>query len=62
MAEEENCEWIFVHEVPLLCDKKRIEKQQKIETWLDLYQITRELGLQKTESTHGAKTAFNYVS
>ena len=46
---EENCEWIFVNMVPLLCDKARIAKQQKIETWLNLYQLAKKLGLEKTE-------------
>lgn len=62
MEEGENYEWIFVDKVPLLCDKKRIERQQKIETWLDLYQLTIELGIEKTQSQHASNGAFNYVS
>ena len=46
---EENFEWIFVNMVPLLCDKTRIAKQQKIETWLNLYQLAKNLGLEKAE-------------
>jgi hypothetical protein len=49
MAEEENLDWIFVNRVPMLCNKTRIAKQQKVETWLSLYQLTEELGLQKKE-------------
>jgi hypothetical protein len=56
---EENCEWIFVNRIPLLCEKNRIEKQQKVETWLNLYQVTRELGIRKTK-TH-VPLAMNYV-
>jgi hypothetical protein len=44
---EENLDWIFVNMIPMLCDKSRIAKQQKIETWLSLYQAVAELGLQK---------------
>jgi hypothetical protein len=46
---EENLDWIFVNMVPMLCDKSRIAKQQKIETWLKLYQTVAELGLAKNE-------------
>ena len=46
---EENFDWIFVNMVPLLCDKTRIAKQQKVETWLNLYQLAKKLGLEKTE-------------
>jgi hypothetical protein len=44
---EENLDWIFVNMIPMLFDKSRIAKQQKIETWLSLYQAVAELGLQK---------------
>jgi hypothetical protein len=46
---EENFDWIFVNMVPLLCDKTRIAKQQKVETWLNLYQLAKKLGLEKIE-------------
>ena len=49
---EENYDWIFVNRIPMLCDKTRIAKQQKIETWLSLYQAVAELGLQNREN-HG---------
>jgi hypothetical protein len=44
---EENLDWIFVNTVPMLCEKTRIAKQQKVETWLNLHQVARKLGLQK---------------
>jgi len=46
---EENQEWIFVNRIPLLCEKKRIMRQQKVEIWLDLYQLMRELEISKTD-------------
>jgi len=46
---EENWDWIFVNMVPMLCDKTRLAKQQKVETWLTLYQLTKDLILDKTE-------------
>ncbi len=44
---EENLEWIFVNHVPMLADKTRIAKQQKIETWLNLHHIVKKLGLDR---------------
>jgi hypothetical protein len=46
---EENQEWIFVNRIPLLCYKNRILRQQKVETWLDLYQLTREIEIAAAE-------------
>jgi hypothetical protein len=57
---EENYGWLFVDTVPLLYDKKRVARQLQIETWLDLYQLTRELNIGKIEN-HGANAAINYV-
>ena len=56
---EENLDWIFVNTVPLLCDKARIAKQQKIETWLNLYEAAKKLGLEKTGN--GDKGHLKYV-
>ncbi len=47
---EENLDWIFVNRIPILCDKIRIVKQQKIETWLNLYHLATKLGLQKSRN------------
>ena len=44
---EENYDWIFVNRIPMLCDKTRIAKQQKIETWLNLYELAEKLELKK---------------
>ena len=57
---EENWDWIFVNMVPILCDKTRITRQQKIETWLNLYQLTKKLGLEKTERQNPS-TSISYV-
>jgi hypothetical protein len=46
---EENFDWIFVNMVPMLCEKTRIAKQEKVETWLNLYQLAKQLGLKKIE-------------
>ena len=60
-AKEELYSWLFVNTVPLLYEEKKIERQSKIETWLDLYQLTRELNIQKPENQNAANTPMNYV-
>jgi hypothetical protein len=61
-AKEELYSWLFVNTVPLLYEEKKIERQSKIETWLDLYQITRELNIQKPENSNaGTNAPMNYV-
>jgi hypothetical protein len=58
---EENYSWLFVNTIPLLYEEKKIERQSKIETWLDLYQLTRELNIQKPENQSVANAPMNYV-
>jgi hypothetical protein len=58
---EENCGWLFVDTIPLLYDKKRVARQMQIETWLDLYQLTKELNIVKIENQNGTNAAINYV-
>ena len=53
--------WLFVNTVPLLYEEKKIERQSKIETWLNLYELTRELNIQKPEP-NTANSPINYVS
>jgi len=52
---EENLSWIFIDKIPLLYSEKNIERQLKIEKWLDLYQLANELGIhdnKKAQSAH----------
>ena len=60
-AKEELYSWLFVNTIPLLYEEKKIERQSKIETWLDLYQLTRELNIQKPENQSVANAPMNYV-
>ena len=60
-TKEELYSWLFVNAIPLLYEEKKIERQSKIETWLDLYQIARELNIQKPESQNVANAPMNYV-
>lgn len=41
--------------IPMLCDKTRIAKQQKIETWLNLFGLAAKLGLQKNVNQEPVK-------
>ena len=46
--------------VPLLYDKRKVARQLQVETWLDLYQLTKELNIEKIEN-HNANATMNYV-
>ena len=39
----ETCCWLFVESVPLLVDKERVQRQLKVETWLNLTQLLKEI-------------------
>ena len=39
----ESCCWLFVENVPMLFDKERVQRQLKIETWLGLTQLLKEI-------------------
>ena len=58
-AKKELHSWLFVNTIPLLVEEKKIERQSKIETWLNLYQITREINTQKPENS--TSTPINYI-
>jgi len=47
----EDYRWLFVGEIPLLYEKWRLARQLKIETWLDLSQLLKELGLKQIKKT-----------
>jgi hypothetical protein len=62
LAEKEKiCSWLFVNTIPLLYEEKKIERQSKIETWLNLYQLTRELNIQQPEQK-STNSPINYIS
>jgi hypothetical protein len=54
--------WLFVGSVPLLYEKRRVARQLQVETWLDLAQVLKELGLEKLDKNDkNANFAANYV-
>jgi hypothetical protein len=58
----ETCGWVFVDNVPLLYEKKRVARQLQVETWLYLAALVKELKIQdpETKRRHKLSTA-NYV-
>lgn len=59
--QEENYGWLFVNKTPLLYNKKNVDRQKKIETWLNLYQITRELRINKENLKTHKKSNLSYI-
>ena len=58
---EENYGWLFVNKTPLLYKKKNVVRQKKIETWLNLYQITRELRINEETLKPHKKSNITYI-
>jgi hypothetical protein len=58
---KETYSWLFVNTIPLLYEEKKIERQSKIENWLNLYQLTKELDILISENQIGEKAAASYV-
>jgi hypothetical protein len=58
---EETFDWLFVDFIPLLYEKKRLARQSQIETWLDLAQVAKELGIEKTENRLSTTALASYV-
>jgi hypothetical protein len=46
---EEAYGWLFVDNIPLLYDKKKVARQFQVEMWLDLTQVVKELGIEKLD-------------
>ena len=59
--EEDTYSWLFVNKTPLLYNKKNIDRQKKIEKWLDLYQLVREFNIDKNKQKRKKKSKLEYV-
>jgi hypothetical protein len=54
--------WIFVDNIPLLYDKKKVARQFQIEMWLDLTQVAKELGIEKlNENKQNSNPTTGYI-
>ena len=58
---EGNYGWLFVDNTPLLYNKKNVDRQQKIEKWLNLYQLSKELKINKSEIREKTKSKLRYI-
>jgi len=59
---EEAFGWLFVNNVPLLYEKKKVARQFQVETWLDLAQVVKELGIEKiAEENRPAANTASYI-
>lgn len=58
----ESFRWLFIYFVPLLYEKKRVARQLQVETWLDLFQLLKELKIEKLEESKENKpVAMSYI-
>jgi hypothetical protein len=53
--------WLFVGEIPLLYEKRRVAKQLKIEVWLDLAWILQNLGLKQLKKKKCSSRGLSYL-
>jgi hypothetical protein len=59
---EEAYGWLFIDNIPLLYDKKKVARQFQVEMWLDLAQLVKELGIEKPkESRQNTNAATSYI-
>jgi hypothetical protein len=53
--------WLFIVDKPLLFEKNRVAKQLKIEAWLDLAEVLKELGIEKPAESKISLRPADYV-
>lgn len=58
----ESFRWLFVDDVPLLYDKKRVARQFQVEMWLDPSPIMKELKIKNMKtSKRDPNPALRYI-
>jgi hypothetical protein len=58
---EEAFGWLFVGNTPLLYDKKKVARQFQVETWLDLAQVVKELGISNLSPERRTANQTSYI-
>jgi hypothetical protein len=59
----ESCGWVFVDNIPLIYDKRRVAKQLQVETWLQLSQLVKDLKIEDFNSQNSrAESTKGYVA
>jgi len=46
----ESCGWVFVDNIPLIYEKRRVARQLQVETWLQLSQLVKDLRIEDFNS------------
>lgn len=58
----ESFRWLFVHDVPLLYNQKRVARQFQVEMWLDPSPIIKELKIKSVDtSKRDPNPALRYI-
>jgi hypothetical protein len=58
---EETFGYLFVGNIPLLYEKKKVARQSQVETWLDLAQVVKELGIEKLNENRPTSSNVAYI-
>ena len=45
----ESCGWVFVDNVPLIYDRRRVARQLQVEIWLELSALVQELKIEELD-------------
>jgi len=45
----ESCGWVFVDNVPLIYDRRRVARQLQVETWLEVSALVRDLKIEELD-------------
>ncbi len=58
----DTCGWIFVDKIPLLYERRHVARQLQVETWLELFQLVKELNINDLDGNKlRSKAANDYV-
>jgi hypothetical protein len=59
----ESCGWVFVDNVPLIYDKRRVARQLQVETWLELSSLVKDLKIEDLDpEKRRAQSTKGYVA
>jgi hypothetical protein len=58
---EEVLDWLFIDNLPMLFEKRRVARQTQVEKWLDLAQVVRELGIEHQNTNRRTPVQMDYV-
>lgn len=57
----ESCGYVFVDNVPLLYEKRRVARQLQVETWLYFAQLVKELGIENFANKQNEQAHVDYI-